>query len=50
MDSETDLTTNGLISDFSVRKGLFSLSSKLRGPKSARKARLCFSFDDTKTF
>ena len=50
MDSKCDLTTNGLILGFFVRKWLPSLTSYLYGLKSARYAQLLFFFDRIKLF
>ena len=50
LDSKSDLTTNGLILGFFVRKWLLSLTSYLYGLKSARIARLLFFFDDIRFF
>ena len=50
LDSKSDLTTNGLILGFFVGKRLLSLTSYLRGVKSARNAPLFFFFDDIKFF
>ena len=50
LDSKSDLTTNGLILGFFVRKWLLSLTSYLYGVKLARNAQLLFFFDDIKFF
>ena len=50
LDSRSDLTTNGLIFGFFVRKWLPSLTSYLYGLKSARIAFLFYVFDDIKFF
>ena len=50
LDSKSDLTTNGLILGFFVGKWLFSSTSYLFGPKSARIAQLLFFFDDINFF
>ena len=50
LDSRSDLTTNGLIFWFFVRKWLPSLTSYLCGLKSARIAFLFYVFDDIKFF
>ena len=50
LDSRSDLTTNGLILRFFVRKWLPSLTSYLYGLKSARIAFLFLVFNDIKFF
>ena len=50
LDSKSDLTTNGLILGFFVRKKLLSSISYLYGLKTARFAQLLFLFDDITIF
>ena len=50
LDSKSDLTTNGLVLGFFVKKRLLLLTQYLYGLKSARIAQLLFFFDDINFF